>query len=46
MPSPTQTPTKTDSPVRERPSLDPERFYNPERLCPTQRRDAERFSRP
>lgn len=36
----TQTPTKTDV------GIDPEPLYNPERLCPTQRSDSERHSRP
>jgi hypothetical protein len=40
------TPTRTDNPTREQPRLDPERHYNPERLCPSQRRDGEKFSRP
>jgi hypothetical protein len=41
-------PTKTDTqtPTRTKPSIDPERHYAPERLCPTQRGDGERFSRP
>ena len=46
MPAPVKTPTKTDSPVREEPFVDPDRYYSPERLCPTQRDDAERFARP
>jgi hypothetical protein len=46
MPAPSVTPTKTDTPKREQPKFEPERHYNPERLCPTQRRDAEKFSRP
>jgi hypothetical protein len=46
MPAPTTTPTKTGNPVREKPAFDPERHYNPERLCPSQRGDAEKFSRP
>lgn len=47
MPRPVESPTKTGAPVRrEEPSYDPERHYNPERLCPSQRRDAEKFSRP
>lgn len=40
----TQTPTQT--PTRVEPTLDPARYYNPERLCPSQRDDAERYSRP
>lgn len=44
--APTTTPTRTGTPTRERPGLDPERHYNPERLCPSQRRDGEKFSRP
>ncbi len=42
------TKTKTDTPTRTEtgPNLDPERFYNPERLCPSQRGGGERFSRP
>jgi hypothetical protein len=40
------TPTRTDNPTRVQPRLDPERHYNPERLCPSQRRDGEKFSRP
>lgn len=42
-------PVKTDSPTQApstNPGLDPERFYNPERLCPSQRGDSEKFSRP
>jgi hypothetical protein len=46
MPAPTTNPTKTGSPTREQPRIDPERHYNPERLCPSQRRDGERFARP
>lgn len=46
MPVPTTTPTRTDAPTREDPAVDPERHYNPERLCPSQRRDGEKFSRP
>ena len=46
MPAPTQTPTRTPTPQREKPRFEPERHYNPERLCPSQRRDGERFSRP
>lgn len=45
MPTPVKTPTKTDSPA-ESPDANPERYYSPERLCPTQRDDAERFARP
>ncbi len=40
----TETPTRT--PTRTEPKLDPERYYNPERLCPSQRDDAERYARP
>lgn len=43
---PTPVKTKPTTPVREQPKIDPERFYNPERLCPGQRGDGERFSRP
>jgi hypothetical protein len=46
LPITTPTPTRTDAPPKERPVLDPERHYNPERLCPSQRRDGEKFSRP
>ena len=44
--APTTTPTRPDTPLKEDPALDPERYYNPERLCPSQRRDGERFARP
>lgn len=40
------TKTHTTNPVRTEPTVDPERHYNPERLCPSQREDAERKSRP
>jgi hypothetical protein len=40
------TKTKTDTPTRTETNVDPDKFYNPERLCPSQRDDAERFSRP
>ncbi len=40
------TKTKTNTPVKTGPGLDPEPFYNPERLCPSQRQDSERHSRP
>ncbi len=46
MTAPIQAPTKKDSPSREEPQFEPERYYNPERLCPSQRRDGERYSRP
>jgi hypothetical protein len=49
MPKPdTQTPTKTDAPTRrqDEPAADPERHYNPERLCPSQRKDGTRWSMP
>lgn len=36
----TVTPTQTDTDV------DPHTRYNPERLCPSQRKDAERHARP
>jgi hypothetical protein len=42
----TQTQTPTQTPTRVEPTIDPERHYNPERLCPSQREDAERYSRP
>ena len=45
MPTPVKTPTKTDSPS-ESPFSDPERYYSPERLCPSQRDGAEKFARP
>lgn len=38
--TPTQTPTHTE------PTIDPKKTYNPERLCPSQRDDVERYSRP
>jgi hypothetical protein len=44
MPQKTQTPTRT--PTRTEPAIDPDPYYNPERLCPSQREDAERRSRP
>lgn len=37
---------RTTTPTRTMPMIDPERHYNPERLCPAQRDDAERYSRP
>lgn len=40
------TKTRTDTPTRTSPGLDPDKTYNPERLCPTQRQDAEKHSRP
>lgn len=43
---PTKAPTRTRTPTRTEPRIDPERHYNPERLCPSQRDDAERHSRP
>ncbi len=46
MPAPTQAPTRTDKPQRQQPKFAPQRYYNPERLCPSQRRDGEKFSRP
>lgn len=42
----TETITKTEAPTKPDRRLDPERYYNPERLCPSQRGDAERWSRP
>jgi hypothetical protein len=42
---PTTTPTTT-TPTRTEPTVDPDRHYNPERLCPGQRKDGERRSRP
>jgi hypothetical protein len=44
MPQKTQTPTRT--PTRTEPAIDPDPYYAPERLCPSQRDDAERHSRP
>jgi hypothetical protein len=41
-----ETKTHTTTPVRTAPSVDPDRHYNPERLCPGQRDDGERRSRP
>ncbi|KKK64491.1 hypothetical protein LCGC14_2983680, partial [marine sediment metagenome] len=35
MPEKTQTPTKT--PTRTEPAIDPDPYYSPERLCPSQR---------
>lgn len=51
MPAPqTDSPTKTGAPTRERPFESPrpgpERHYQPERLCPTQRKDGTWKSRP
>lgn len=46
MPTPTPTPTRTDAPTRSEPQDDPDRRYNPERLCPSQRQDATRWSMP
>lgn len=44
MSEPFSLPTKT--PVKTEPGLDPDTHYTPERLCPSQRQDGERFSRP
>lgn len=46
MPSPVETPVK--SPVRTEPDRvpDPDRYYQPERLCPQQKKDATRWSAP
>ncbi len=44
MPTRTDTPTKT--PTRTMPDIDPAPHYNPERLCPSQRDDAEHDARP
>ena len=38
--------TKTVTPTKTEVGIDPDKHYNPERLCPTQRQDAERRSRP
>jgi hypothetical protein len=47
---PTTAPTKTDTPTaptkRDTPQIDPDRHYQPERLCPDQRGDGERWARP
>ena len=40
------TKTRTTNPTRTEPMIDPERHYSPERLCPQQRDDAEKFARP
>lgn len=42
----TDTPTKTSTPTRTEPFIDPAKRYNPERLCPSQRGDGETWSRP
>lgn len=45
MPNPTKTDTPTTTPTKQdEPS--PERYYNPERLCPSQRKDGTRWSTP
>lgn len=47
MPSPTTTPTETPTKAPEREHItDPERHYNPERLCPTQRQRGTKWSMP
>lgn len=43
---PTRTMTPTHTPTRTEPTIDPAPHYNPERLCPPQRDDAERDARP
>jgi len=42
--SPFSLPTKT--PTRTEPITDPDKHYFPERLCPAQRGDGEKWSRP
>ncbi len=44
MTNPTTNPTQT--PTRTEPKVDPDTTYFPERLCPAQRSDGERWSRP
>lgn len=48
MPETVETPVKTGSPVRESPTPfdDPQRFYQPERLCPDQGKEGGWKSRP
>lgn len=45
MPNPTKTDTPTTTPTKQDDPA-PERFYNPERLCPAQRKDGTRWSMP
>ena len=40
------TKTNTETPTRTAPDIDPDKHYNPERLCPSQRDDAEKLARP
>lgn len=35
----TTTPTRTDTPVRERPLVDPEPYRSPDTICPQQRKE-------
>lgn len=42
----TTTTTPTQTPTRTEPSVNPDQTYFPERLCPSQRGDGERWSRP
>jgi hypothetical protein len=43
---PVKTKPDTKTPARPLPDEEPWRRYNPERLCPSQRKDAEKYSRP
>ncbi len=42
----TETKTTTPTPTREAPQFAPDRYYQPERLCPNQRQEATRWSMP
>jgi hypothetical protein len=45
MPNPTKTDAPTKAPEKQS-DPEPDRFYNPERLCPSQRKDGTRWSMP
>lgn len=44
--SPFSLPTKTPEKTTTDPGIDPDTHYFPERLCPSQRGDGEKWSRP
>lgn len=46
MPNPLRTKPDVQTPEKEHEVPDPERFYNPEKLCPDQRKDGTRWSAP
>lgn len=46
MQTPVKTPTRTPTRTSPETTPAPERFYQPERLCPTQRDDGVRWSAP